>query len=356
MIALLMGSSTACHMSSSLTALRFIYKQLTEKHKVPEIVQEIEIQLSDTSLKADLYMPPTQKVKGSVLLVHGMSLRGHRDPRVINSARSIAGCGFQVIAPNYPEIARLEITGDTIVNIRESLEYMCSQPQLNTHGKVSVFTPSFSAGMALIAVAHPGVAQNISTICCIGPPGTINGTLEFCLGQRDIDEYAAMIIMKNFAAHALGNKKKVIRAFELAAHDVSWQPAAIQLPDHLKTMSSSELEMFHKCHKSPEYRLSLLPGMLKGITDLQEQMDILKHIQGIKAPVTLIHGRDDKVISAQESINIHERLQELAIESRLEITPLISHGDSRLHLADIPKIFHLLGAFRHFFKNAAYQN
>ncbi|HQI21205.1 MAG TPA: alpha/beta hydrolase, partial [Leptospiraceae bacterium] len=70
-------------------------------------------------------------------------------------------------------------------------------------------------------------------------------------------------------------------------------------------------------------------------------------------PVCLIHGCDDNVVPASESRQLHEKFQLLGATSRLILTPLISHGDSRRHLSDLPAAWQLAAGFAFFFKNAS---
>jgi len=57
------------------------------------------------------------------------------------------------------------------------------------------------------------------------------------------------------------------------------------------------------------------------------------------APVYLLHGQDDDVIPAAESLRLSERL-ERQVSVRLRVTQLISHADPDrpAHISDVVKL------------------
>ena len=75
-------------------------------------------------------------------------------------------------------------------------------------------------------------------------------------------------------------------------------------------------------------------------------------IQNLKAAVALIHGKEDKVVPASESRQLHRMLKESGKEVRLTITPLLSHGDQNSVLGSLHHVPGLIAGFGFFFRKA----
>jgi hypothetical protein len=104
-------------------------------------------------LDADLYRAgPT---RGALLLVHGLSPAGRRQPDLVRLARLLARDGLLVLVPQYPGLARFDLSGTEVEDIRESLGF------LRALGfPVGVAGFSFGAGPALLGAADaPGLTM-----------------------------------------------------------------------------------------------------------------------------------------------------------------------------------------------------
>ncbi len=303
--------------------------------------------------ETDVYVRPDRTPVGTIVIVHGMALRGKDDPRIAETARNFASLGFRVLAPHFEEIAALVIDPDTIDHIADCLRGICENEDICPGGQLSLFAPSFSGGMSLVSAAKPDIAGRINAICTIGPPGHLDSTLQYLFGREGIDNYGTMIVLKNFAHLVLGRRSKLLRAFELAAVDNSFEPPPPQLPAYLETLGRKDREVFQRFLESPQFRLEQLQRILDKDRRMAAELNFAERIGGLVAAITLIHGQFDTVIPASESVDLERRLKALGLDVRLEITPLISHGDSALTPAMLLRLPSLVGAFAHFFGHAA---
>ena len=341
-------------MGKYISALKFVIASLREASQVPGPSYDTPLKLADGSEKPlDVYLPGKRsRPLGTILVIHGMSPRGYRDPRIISVCRSLATAGFRVLATHFPEIANLKIDPLTAPHIQETVDAICNRPDICPRRRLSIFTASFSAGMALIVAAKEESASRIRALCTIGTLSSMESTTRYLLGQPEMDIYGTMICLANFVKYSVGNKKKLIQAFHLTALDNSFQPGAPQLPAHLETLSAADQKLYERFFNEAEFRLEHFEIMKEPVLKDFEDFKLLKYPDHLQAAVTLIHGQDDKVIPASESEILYNRLQKLGIESRLDITPLISHGDHTFTPAQIPSIFSFIGSMAHFFKNA----
>ena len=334
------------------SAIKLIMRNMTGRHTVKGPPREIRISIPSGEKPADAYEPLEARPHGTIMLIHGMTLRGQRDPRLQSLCRALAGSGYITISPNFADVAALEVRCETIQDVIETAREVCEDKRLCPTGRLSLFAPSFSGGMALIAAAHPTLAARVNSVCTIGTLGHIDSTLQHLLGRENIDYYGMNIMFKNFLRYSVGDKRELIKAFDLAARDGSHEPETLQLPAHLETMTREDRELFERLRNEPALRLEHLERILPKMTDVIDAFSIVTQIDGMRAAVTLIHGEGDLVIPPSESRFLHERFTELGVTSRLEITPLVSHGHTNFSLSMIPKAIRLLSAFAHFFKYA----
>ena len=102
-------------------------------------------------LRADLYRPAHPR--GALLLVHGLSRAGRRQPDLARLAHLLARHGMLVLVPQFEGLAAFRLTGDEVDQVRAALAYTAS---LGESASIAGF--SFGAGPALLAAADvPGL-------------------------------------------------------------------------------------------------------------------------------------------------------------------------------------------------------
>lgn len=340
-------------MRSQWSATEFVLRNQLGRYRASGPAYEMQLRGPGGRIfQADIYVPPHRTAVGTILFIHGMALRGNKDPRIVDTCRNFASIGFRVIAPLVSEIARLEIDPATIEDISDCIRAVCARPEICPGGRLSLFAPSFSGGMSLVAATAPDIAERINAICTIGAPGHLFSTLRYLFAHPELDNYGTMIILKNFGHLSLGRRPKLIHAFALAAIDSSFEPPPPQLPAHLETLSKKDRETFRLFETSSEFRVEQLEIILKKGTAYTQPLNFAERLSGLRARTTLIHGLKDNVIPASESADLFRIISSLGLPTKLEITPLLSHGDSALTPGMLLRVPSLVGAFAHFFKGA----
>lgn len=117
------------------------------------IHEEIELPTRHgRTLRADVYRPP--RPSGALLLVHGLSRAGRRQPDLARLARALAGQGQVVLVPEFAGLAAFRLRGDEIEDVRAALAHLRG---LGPSG-IGIAGFSFGAGPALLAAADtPGL-------------------------------------------------------------------------------------------------------------------------------------------------------------------------------------------------------
>ena len=107
----------------------------------------------DRTLQADLYRPPFPP-SGALLLVHGLSPAGRRQPDLVRLARALATEGQLVLVPEFAGLTAFRLSGREVDDVRSALFHLRGLSPERT----GVAGFSFGAGPALLAAAtSPGL-------------------------------------------------------------------------------------------------------------------------------------------------------------------------------------------------------
>src|SRR5262245_21483062 len=80
---------------------------------------DIQFAGASGTLQADLYQP--SRSRGCLLLVHGLSRLGRRQPDLERLARLLAERGLTVVVPQFDGLAAFHLTGREIDDIRAAI-------------------------------------------------------------------------------------------------------------------------------------------------------------------------------------------------------------------------------------------
>lgn len=311
---------------------------------------------ADEDLHADVYRRAGARSRGLIVVLHGMTVTGNRDPRIINLCRALAEVGFTAVAPLVPGIQDQQIRPGSYTGVSEFIQRVTEHPDLCPQGKVGLLGPSFSGSACLIAAARPENIDRVSSICTIGSYASVQSAFDFFFHAEEPDEYGKTILLWNFIEYAIGKNKAVLTALKLATLDNGHRRNAeeAELPPYLEKMKTKDRELFERLRHDREFRLELWETKIMNhpaLGELKVMIECAANMRPGMAPISLIHGRNDDVIPPSESEILFERCNELNVPARLCLTDLISHGDHGLSFSMIPQTIDLARAFSYFFKH-----
>jgi len=327
---------------SFLRGAEFVARAQLTWHKPVERL-EVEIPVEGELLRAYKY---GENLEGTVLIVHGMTLRGIDDPRMDNLGRAFASLGFAVYAPLFPEVAALKIREYTSARIAQAGRWISRQEKQ----RIAIFSASFSGGLSLVASCRD-LRDELTAVCTIGTLGSADTTLEFLMGQEGIDDYGTLIVLWNF----IGMPDRVREALLVAAADNGLQRAEPELPAFLKTMTQDERDLFYRFRNDRAFRLNEWHGFAstQRYRDLHAQISPLPHVTPVPFKTVLIHGQQDNVIPASESETLGAAFEKSGSDVHALTTPLISHGHGSMGLSAAAHAVRLAAAFGEFLSAAA---
>jgi hypothetical protein len=340
-------------MRNFFNALRFIIGCQFPDH-VNIDAFNIVLPIGGDFLDTFVYQKPDGKPRGTILAIHGMTAKGNRDPRFVTVCKALARCGYVVVSPLYRDIEEFLIKEETVHAIAKTIQSLAENPTLCHSGKISIFSASFSAGMSIIAASRPETMELVRAICAVGTYSNVETSVEFLLSGQDNDEYARLIILRNFIHHSLGRSSDLSEALRVAILDNGHCREKPELPALLSTLPRSMRRIFTRLRSESSYRWyhwKRVCSPLKSANGLMKRLSVLSTIDSLRAAVALVHGTDDRVIPPTESVILHRSLRGCNKLSRLSLTPAISHGDTTLTVSMIPGLLDLTGTFAFFFKH-----
>jgi pimeloyl-ACP methyl ester carboxylesterase len=299
-------------------------------------------------LPAAIY-EPIDPIRGVLVLVHGMTDRGAEDPRIVRFADALAHAGYRVVVPTFHDIREARIRGTSVDDVAQAIEAVARHGGLGARRPIGVIGPSFSGAIALRAVSRLSSKESgslVSTVLAIGAFHDPRAVVDFLFLEDEIDRYGRYVVLSNYLPLLRERDYALEEALRVAIADD--KRGDKHLPTHLEGLSEAQRRRFHLLTDDFGGRREILERLHRTLT--AELASIAVDPRGIDVPVILLHGRDDRVIPAEQSRSLHRRIRAHGGSSTLVVTPLLSHGDLRLGPALLMGALPVLRAFVRFFE------
>lgn len=318
--------------------------------------RSLEVRTYTTSsgpVVCDVYKPPNSK--GKIVTINGFAPLGSRDPRIISVNEALAYAGFTVVSPTIPDICEYKIDAGHVKLFDTLLCDIASDTSIGGHNSVSVLAPSFSGSLCLLSAFQNPSPAHLKAVCMIGSYADAEATLGAVFLDPDVDEYGRLILLKNFIHWSLGRLPGMQKALTTLLHDNYFRPSVPAYPAHAQSLVPSTRRTLDRLRTQEAFRAlhwkKILNGAARARTTLA-RLCLLKNVRPVQTAVTLIHGQKDNVVPAEQSRLLHTTLLRHGIKSSLVVTPLISHGDSKITIGQAPALLQLCRGFAHFFRFA----
>ena len=292
-------------------------------------------------LPCDTYHPPSHNShrRGTVLTVHGASPLGPRDPRWVQLCRGLAHAGFTALAPLYPAVARLRLDPHQPAEVARTIHAATGDA-----GPPGLLSVSFSGGIALLAAAQAPTRG----ILTIGAYGDARRTLRALLAAPGADPYGVLITLGSF-----GRPSPRLRDALLAVAEDDFHKHPARPERYSGWLSSSEVHIYRSLVQSAHARQQRLAPLLDAADPLWDALHAESAIPRLRAPLTLVHGCDDRVIPASESVALAAACRLQGHPAQLVLTPLVSHGDAQQNVFQLARNAPVLvNAVRNWMKSA----
>lgn len=307
-------------------------------------------------LRARLYRPEGD-VDRSLVLVPGVHALGIEEPRLVSFARSLAAVGVGVVTPEPPDLKEYRITARSTDMIEDAVVWLAGRPDLAPDGHAGLIGISFAGGLSIVAAGRPALRDRAAFVLAFGGHGDLPRVLWFlCTGvlpdgtRRPPHDYGVVVILLNTVDRIVppeqvdGLRAALLTFLEASHLDMFDKEKAREAFEHAREMEAALPEPAATFMRYVNTRnvAELGPRLLPHIAEFGGDPALSpERSSPPRATVYLLHGSDDNVIPAMESLLLADHLQSTTLV-RCLVSPLITHAEIN-RSASLMDVWRLIG-------------
>ncbi|MGH7398327.1 MAG: alpha/beta hydrolase family protein [Candidatus Rokuibacteriota bacterium] len=267
----------------------------------------------------DLYAPLALRRAPGLVLVHGLAPEGKDDARLREAAGLLARVGFTVAVPTVEGLTVLRLRPEDATAVSASVRALDAAG----YRRVAVLGVSLGAGPALLAASDEAVAPRLSALLALGGYASAVELLRYTLTGAyafgDVTGRAPTVLEPAIAQFARANPELLDEAGRRLVDNRD--PAAVD--DLVRAL--------------PEKTRALLEALSPGL-----------RVGGLRAPLFLIHGRQDPAVPFTESRRLEAAARAAGRPVHTAIVGAVGHVEAGLRagLADLWRLWTTFYAFR----------
>ncbi len=303
-------------------------------------------------IPARLYRPDGA-IRRSVILTPGVHAMGIEEPRLKGLAGDLAASGVAVMTIALPDLVRYRFTPEEVDEIEDAAGWLAGQQDLAPDGHVGLMGISFAGGLSIVAAGRPSLADHVSYVLSFGGHGDLPRVLRYlCTGLEPLPPGAPPGMRRHYRAPhdygvaviLLGLADRLVPPdqVEPLRHGIETYLTASQLTlVDMKRAGDVYEESKRIAAALPEPSATLMrlvnardtralgarllpalddPGLYPPVTSPDRSAPP-------QAPVFLLHGTDDTVIPAVETLLLAQHLRQEGVEVHALLSGLITHAE-----------------------------
>ena len=289
---------------------------------------------------------PNGRVRRAALLVPGVHSMGIAEPRLTALAQDLAGSGVAVMTMALPDLMGYQITARSADVIEDAVTWMARQPDLAPDGRVGIVGISFAGGLSIVAAGRPSLRDKVAYVVSFGGHGDLARVLKYLATGEAVQapgvathpphDYGVAVILYAAAdrvvpAEQVAALREGIGTFLLASQltlvnmdqaNATFQKARDMVPA-LPEPSATLLTYVND--RNVKALGPILVPHLGLEADPAASPELAPTVPA--GPVFLLHGDEDVVIPAAESVVLAEYLRSKGVEVHLLLSQIITHAE-----------------------------
>jgi dienelactone hydrolase len=294
------------------------------------------------------FYEPGGSVRRTVVMIPGIHSFGINEPRLKALAQDMAGSGVRVMTLALPDLTQYRITPNATDTIEDAVTWLAAQPAFSPDGKVGIVGISFAGGLSIAAAGRPGLRDKLAYVVSFGGHGDLPRVMHYLatgeeapaagVTTRPPHDYGVAVILYGLADRGVvpGDQVQALRegigTFLLAS-----QLTLVNM-DQANAMFAKARELATPLPEPSHTYLSYVndrnvaklgPALTPYLQALGADDPALSPDRASppQAPVYLLHGQEDNVIPAAESVVLADYLRGKGVEVHLLISELITHAE-----------------------------
>ena len=280
----------------------------------------------------DLYLP-AREPRGAVVAVHGVTLRGGRDPRLVHFARSLARSQVACAVPTLPGLGScLLAAGD--LPVLEEVTLALAEETGQRPGLVGF---SYGGSYCLVAAGRAKIADKVRFVLTFGAYASLEEVIAGYAEEQRQEPAGASAWDDRIYLHLV-----LVQQLEqeLGLPEELRRQVQALLRRYCSEASAEEKRRFYDEKLRP---LELVGAALRSLDrDTLRALSPAGQLAALRCRVSLIHDAHDGVVPPAQAGKLHAELQQAGDpgRSRLLVTPLLSHVDlgSLLHVGQVGRL------------------
>jgi len=302
LLALLLATPTLLGGCRALTATLFLVEFLSDGRWRPltavtpaPFVRALPAATAGRPVPTDLFTRPRLSRPPALVLVHGLAAAGKDDARLREAAALLARAGWDVAVPTVAGLTRLRLRpedADAVVAAVTALRRKGAS-------SVAILAVSVGAGPALLAAADPTLAPSVATVLTLGGYASARELLRYTLT----------------GAYAFGPARG--RGTPDEAAIAQFATANAELMD--------EAGRRLVANRDPAAVDALLGALPAASRQLLSALSPEERVARIRAPLFLVHGRDDPAVPYSETLRLAQAAELSGRRARVAIVGALGH-------------------------------
>jgi dienelactone hydrolase len=294
---------------------------------------------------AQLYAP-SGDVDRAVLLVPGIHSMGIAEPRLTALAADLAATGVTVMAMALPDLQRYQITARSSEIIEDAVTWMTARPDLAPDGRIGIIGISFAGGLSLVAASRPSIRDKTAFILSFGGHGDLPRVMRYLASgvapqvpgvrTHPPHDYGVAVILfagadrvvpPDQVAPLRAGVETFLLASQLTLVDMNQANATFaKARDMAKSLPEPAATYLTYVN---DRNVKALGAVLLPHIELESDPAASpeRAPAAPAAPVFLLHGDDDTVIPAAESVLLADHLRAKGAEVHVLLSGLITHAE-----------------------------
>lgn len=289
---------------------------------------------------------PEGRVRRSVLLVPGVHSMGVDEPRLTALARDLAGSGITVMTMALPDLTQYQITARSADVIEDAVAWMTAQPDLAPDGRVGIVGISFAGGLSIVAAGREPIRDKVAFVVSFGGHGDLARVLRYLATGEAVQapgvrtspphDYGVAVILYAAADRVVPPEQVTPLRDGIGTFLLASQLTLVDMNQANATFAKAREMVTSLPEPSATYLTYVNDRNVKALGPI-----LVPHL-GLEAdpaasperapeppaaPVFLLHGDDDTVIPAAESVVLGHHLRQKGATVHVLLSQIITHAE-----------------------------